>query len=66
MEEGERVWNEMEGGMHLFRSQAYFDRYTEGQDPLELCSRGPEHGLGPQHVQEHQGSDTEGIIGEYC
>ena len=65
MEEGEQVWNEMESGVHILRSQAHPHGHTEGQDQMELCSGDPEHGLGPQFVQEHQDSDVEGIISEH-
>ena len=65
MEEGERLWDEMEGGMHLLGSQAHSHGHTEGQDQMELCSGDPEQGPGPQYVQEYQGSIEEGIISEH-
>ena len=65
VEEGERLWDEMEGGMYLFRSQAHTHGHPEGQDQMELCSGDPEQGPGPQSVQEHQGSVQGGVITEH-
>ena len=42
--------------MYYFGFQAHSDGYS-GADPQELRLGDPEHGLGPQHVQEYRGLD---------
>ena len=47
VEEGERLWDEMEDRVYFFGSQTHPHGHTEGQGQMELCSGDPEQGPGP-------------------